>query len=126
ELLGQHQDATVAVDHLRELSLDSRHELPPATVFVMGQIAARYLRQAAELRREFPKTYRQFEGSNWRALREKMAAKQPKPLPKGEKESAPRPNGELLPESGSIAPESSPIGEAGTVGEASSNDNQTS
>jgi hypothetical protein len=77
DLLGLHQDATVAVAHLRELAGASRRKLPPATIFVMGLIAGRYQREAAELRRRFPKTYRQFRGRPWRALRAIMERKRP-------------------------------------------------
>jgi CHAD domain-containing protein len=57
DLLGAHQDATVAVDHLRELAGRSP-ALPGPTIFIMGRMAERYLADARALRAKFPKTYR--------------------------------------------------------------------
>jgi CHAD domain-containing protein len=77
DLLGRHQDACTAVAHLRELALAPRRKLPPATLFVMGQIAGHTLREAEALRRRFPKAYRKLEGRPWRALHAAMEDKRP-------------------------------------------------
>jgi triphosphatase len=69
DLLGAHQDAQVAIAHQRELLESHGADLPPATVFVMGQIAERYAHQAEQLRRDFRATYRPVRGKAWRRLR---------------------------------------------------------
>ncbi|HET7480330.1 MAG TPA: CHAD domain-containing protein [Rubrobacteraceae bacterium] len=74
DVLGDHQDAEVAIDHLRELSdaRAGRRRLSPRTVFVMGGIAHRYALQKAELRAQFPKTYKGIKGKPWKKLRTVM------------------------------------------------------
>jgi CHAD domain-containing protein len=67
DVLGQHQDAVVAQQHLRELA-EQETELPPTAIFAMGGIAHRYAGQAAELRRRFPKAYRDIKGKPWKNL----------------------------------------------------------
>lgn len=73
DLLGAHQDACVAVDHLRELVATEGPHLPPPTVFIMGRVAERYERQAAELRAGFKGAYRGARGRPWKDLREALA-----------------------------------------------------
>jgi triphosphatase len=77
DLLGLHQDACVAATHLRELALASRRKLPPATTFVMGQIAARYRQEAGTHRKALPKVFRRLQGRPWRALRAAMERMRP-------------------------------------------------
>jgi CHAD domain-containing protein/uncharacterized protein YjbK len=60
DLLGAHQDATVAVAQLRELA-DSSGSLPGPTIFLMGRMAERSEADAQKLRSRFPKTYRRLK-----------------------------------------------------------------
>lgn len=70
DVLGDHQDAEVAIAHLRELSEGGGrdHELPPRAVFAMGAIAHRYEMQLGGLRAEFPKAYGEIKGRRWDKL----------------------------------------------------------
>ena len=54
-MLGDHQDAEIAVAHLRELAASRGRspKLSPETTFVMGGVAHRYEVQARELRAAF-------------------------------------------------------------------------
>ena len=74
--LGSHQDAIVAHERLRSLAIDDGHDLPPATVFAMGELAARYTDQAERLRSEFPALFRKLAGP-WKDLRRVMEASAP-------------------------------------------------
>lgn len=75
DVLGDHQDAQVAITHLRELATASddradprrgHHRLPPQTVFAMGGLAHRYRVEAKELRGRFPKAYARMMGKRWK------------------------------------------------------------
>jgi CHAD domain-containing protein len=68
DLLGLHQDAHVAIEQMRGLGFMHQHELPPQTVFTLGEIAQRYAHQAADLRARFPKVYRRIKGKPWQQL----------------------------------------------------------
>lgn len=82
DVLGDHQDAEVAVAQLRELALPAKDRgggsLSPRTVFVMGGIAHRYRTLAAGLREEFPAAYSEVKGKRWRRLRKAMEKERPK------------------------------------------------
>lgn len=69
DLLGEHQDAHVAVAHLEELARGGRRKLPRRALFLMGTIAARYEQRARMLRAAFPKTYKTIRGRRWKALK---------------------------------------------------------
>lgn len=75
DLLGTHQDAYVAIDRLRLLSL-TQPALPETTLEAFSDISDHYAQQARELREEFPKAYRRLKGKAWqqvqRALDEGM------------------------------------------------------
>jgi CHAD domain-containing protein/uncharacterized protein YjbK len=73
DILGAHQDAIVATEHLRSLLAEHAAELPPATIFAMGEIAQRYAVDAASLRERFPKAYANIKGKSWKDLRRDMA-----------------------------------------------------
>ncbi len=73
-LLGLHQDAYVASANLHEMSLARGRRLPAEAIYVMGQIAERYMQQAGELRGRSPKTYRPLQGKAWKQLRRTMEA----------------------------------------------------
>jgi CHAD domain-containing protein len=77
DALGKHQDAVVAVDRLRQIALEERPPLPPATVFAMGQVAGRYQRQMRRLRKAFPSAYAGISGRPWRDLSKAMKRAQP-------------------------------------------------
>jgi len=79
DLLGEHQDAQVAVGHLQTLAAASRRVLPPRALFLMGTIAGRYAHRAAQLRRAFPKTFRKIGGRRWKALKATLAKGAPRP-----------------------------------------------
>jgi triphosphatase len=65
DLLGAHQDSVIAVARFRTLVAEEGANLPPATVFAMGEIAQRYMGQAAELRQRFPKVFGRLAGKAW-------------------------------------------------------------
>lgn len=65
DVLGIHQDACVATDHLRQL-LDQRgRDLQPRVVFMMGRAAQRYEQTAAKHRKRLGKVYPQIAGKAW-------------------------------------------------------------
>ncbi len=76
DVLGDHQDAEVAVAHLRELALPAKRRrgggISPRTVFLMGGISHRYEMRAAELREEFPTAYGEIKGKRWKRLKRTM------------------------------------------------------
>lgn len=76
DALGSHQDAVVASQRLRSLAIDKGHDLPPATVFAMGELTARYSDRAERLRSEFPPLFRKLAGP-WKELRRVMEAAAP-------------------------------------------------
>jgi CHAD domain-containing protein len=53
DVLGEHQDAQVAMARLRALVAENAVKLPPDAVFAMGRIAERYSARSAALRRKF-------------------------------------------------------------------------
>lgn len=74
KLLGRHQDAEVAVEHLRALCAGrGAQRLSSHAIFVIGKIAERYEREARRLRRRFPKRYRAATRGLWKRLRRVMA-----------------------------------------------------
>jgi CHAD domain-containing protein len=70
DLLGEHQDAEVAIARLRSLVGDGDESLAPETVFAMGAIAERYRQRAAALRAEFPAARARVTGRQWKALQD--------------------------------------------------------
>jgi triphosphatase len=80
DVLGDHQDAEVAVAHLRELAVSKgrRPKLSSETIFVMGGIAHRYEVQARELCSEFPRAYKKVRGKRWKKVRSTMEKARPK------------------------------------------------
>ncbi len=75
DVLGEHQDAYVAIDHLRALLASERATLPPETVFLMGRVSERYTCNAARLREAFRDAYRPVHGEAWRNLRSALNAR---------------------------------------------------
>jgi CHAD domain-containing protein len=70
DLLGEHQDAEVAVAHLRTLA--ERAAVPPSVLFAMGQLAQRSSVQAVKLRARFERAYRPVVGKQWRRLHRRL------------------------------------------------------
>ncbi|MEM7260905.1 MAG: CHAD domain-containing protein [Planctomycetota bacterium] len=66
DVLGEHQDADVAREHLRGV-LDG--ELPSRTAFGLGVLDERYRQLGEELRSEFPEPYGDLRGRAWKDLR---------------------------------------------------------
>jgi CHAD domain-containing protein len=77
DLLGLHQDADVAIERLRLLTVERGSELPPTTVFAMGEIAERYRRTGEKLRARFPAAYSRTKGKAWKALQTELAVHRP-------------------------------------------------
>jgi CHAD domain-containing protein len=81
DLLGDHQDADVALGWLREIVERPPRRLPPETYFIVGRLAERYERRAAELRRGFPRAFARLRGRRWRRLSKAMRRAAPSPDP---------------------------------------------
>ena len=84
DLLGLHQDGDVAIARLRSLASDPAAALSAPTAFAMGEVAARYRRQMADLRDEFPSAYAAVTGKRWRSFREEIELRRPAPPQHGE------------------------------------------
>lgn len=67
DVLGAHQDAYVAIDQLRLLSL-AQPALPEVLVEALSAISDRYAVQAQTLRDAFPQAYRRLKGKAWQQL----------------------------------------------------------
>lgn len=82
DVLGDHQDAEVAIAHLRELSVARGRgpKLPPQTVFVMGGIAERYAVRARKLRGVFPAAYDKVKGKRWKKLMKALEKARPEEI----------------------------------------------
>jgi CHAD domain-containing protein len=68
DLLGEHQDAFVAISRLLELLQSVARQLPPRAIFMMGRVSQRYEQQAVKLRKRFPKVYLPVQGKAWTRL----------------------------------------------------------
>ncbi|HEV8045102.1 MAG TPA: CHAD domain-containing protein, partial [Rubrobacter sp.] len=87
--LGDHQDAIVASDRLREIVADSP-KLPPQTAFIMGSLAQRHVQEAAGLRAGLAgtKAYRALtKGKTWKDF-EKLTDKERATAEKAESKGA--------------------------------------
>jgi triphosphatase len=73
DILGAHQDAIVAMEHLRSLLEEHAAALPPATIFAMGEVAQRYTADAASLRGRLPGAYASIKGKAWKDFRRDTA-----------------------------------------------------
>ena len=83
DVLGEYQDAEVAITRLRELARDRSDELGPEAVFVMGEIAERYRAAMVESSRRIPNAYARLEGKEWRRVRRRLDAARPAIVPIG-------------------------------------------
>jgi triphosphatase len=79
DLLGEHQDADVAIERLRELSVSESDALDPRTIFAMGELAERHRQNAIELRARFPTAYARFSDKRWKIFRKMLEARRPVP-----------------------------------------------
>jgi CHAD domain-containing protein len=70
--LGAHQDAYMARTHLGALAADPACALPPATLFLMGKLAAHHSRVTAATRATVTKSWRKVRGRRWKALRARL------------------------------------------------------
>ncbi|WP_169238876.1 CYTH and CHAD domain-containing protein [Candidatus Roseilinea sp. NK_OTU-006] len=68
DLLGLLQDAYVAIEEMRRLSLASQHGLSAQAIFALGEVSQRYAQQAEALRAQFPQVYRRIKGKAWKKL----------------------------------------------------------
>jgi CHAD domain-containing protein len=84
DLLGLHQDGDVAIARLRALASDPAEALGAPTAFAMGEVAARYRREMADLRLEFPSAYAAITGKRWRSFRDEIERRRPVPPQRGE------------------------------------------
>jgi len=84
DVLGLHQDAVVAIERLRALTVERGAELAPETIFAMGEIAERYRQNVADLRKEVPPAYQSVSGKRWTSFRQHIEALRPAPAPEPE------------------------------------------
>jgi len=89
DVLGLHQDAFVAIERLRQLTGERGAELPPPTIFAMGEVAERYRQSIAALRAQVPSSWRRVDGKRWASFHKHIESKRPAPAPE---EPAARPN----------------------------------
>jgi len=79
DLLGEQQDAVVAIERLAQLAVDP--SVGPETVFAMGELAERRRLGMAGLRKRFPATYDRVTGKRWTKLRNVLEKQRPEPPP---------------------------------------------
>ncbi len=71
DVLGLHQDAEVAIAELRALAADAGHDLPPETLFAMGEVAQRYRESQGQQRDALPEVAADVR-RRWRRLRRRL------------------------------------------------------
>lgn len=72
DVLGDINDAEVAIVHLRSLGEGAGRKFPPEALFAMGRVAERHSHKAAGLRRSFPGAFTGIEGKRWKQLKREM------------------------------------------------------
>ncbi len=72
DVLGVHQDAIIAIEHLREIATSLDVSLPRSTIFAMGRVAERYADVVIESRRSFVKTYKPITGKGYDRLEQEL------------------------------------------------------
>lgn len=77
DLLGEHQDAHVAVERLRDLAATRGDDLGPQTVFAMGELAERHRSRMDAIRRRVPALCPRLLGKAWKRLRKRLEAAGP-------------------------------------------------
>jgi triphosphatase len=83
DILGEHQDADVAIARLRALAVEHGGELEPATVFAMGEVAERYRLSMASLRAQFPSAYGRVKKRAGKSIRKLLEEQRPGEPPCG-------------------------------------------
>ena len=78
DLLGEYQDADVAIARLREIAGNRGAELGPGTVFVMGEIAERYRASMHAIRDQVPSTQAKLAGKAWKQLLARLEDARPR------------------------------------------------
>ncbi len=74
DLLGEHQDACVAMEWLAELVERERRRFSTSHAFALGKLAERLQGRAEQLRAKFPNKSKQLGGRRWKRLRRAMDA----------------------------------------------------
>jgi len=77
DLLGDYQDAHVAIDRLRELATQRADDLGPQAVFAMGAVAERYRAGMVDVRDRTERAYARVSGKQWKRLRKTLEAARP-------------------------------------------------
>jgi len=72
DLLGEHQDAEVFLDHIRTLLEDDAARPGPEATAALEHLAARRAERGRELRSHFPRTFRRAHGKRWKRLRRRL------------------------------------------------------
>ena len=68
DVLGEHQDASVALDLIRRLAGELAAEVPPETILVLGMVAEQQRARGRGLRESFQRAYGRAEGKRWEAF----------------------------------------------------------
>ncbi len=68
DVLGEHQDAYIAIEQMRTLSVARGNELPAHTIESLSDISQRYAARAQELRAAFAAQYRKVKGKAWQQV----------------------------------------------------------
>jgi CHAD domain-containing protein len=76
DLLGEHQDADVAIEWLRDIVREHGSSLPPATLLLMGELMERHRGRMVEHRRRWPRAYERL-ADRWKPLRVAVERAQP-------------------------------------------------
>ena len=72
DVLGDIQDAEVAITTLEELGRRAGRRLPNEAVFAMGRLAERQHERGRDLRKRFPGAFAAIEGKRWKQLKREM------------------------------------------------------
>ena len=65
DLLGEHQDAYVAIEQMQALAQTHKRELPAQTMQAFDDIERRYAASAQQLRSRFARPYQRLKGKAW-------------------------------------------------------------
>ena len=79
DLLGDYQDAHVAIARLRVLAAERGGALGPEAVFAMGEVAERYRSGMEEIRGRVARVHSRLDGKAWKRFRKHMDAERPPP-----------------------------------------------
>jgi CHAD domain-containing protein len=92
DILGEHHDAVVATERLRDLAAAGDDRVAPPTAFAMGEIAERYRHRAAELEPQARVAYKRIAGKQWKSLLKRFEEQRPQPSPaSADGDAAPEP-----------------------------------